>query len=186
MIPYMSSEKSSNMAKRLRDRVNDDINKFTFTNLDTNNDSFVNVGEIFTWLESFSKKVTKEEFLTSQLDYVSAFKRGQENSQWGKPMDYETFKLYWTLYFVSDARIFHEVFDENGNGIMDEDDWNRMQIWSSVLFNTCIPGKELDDFVKILNWVLTDKLQEEPTFDNLYCLTTIEYFAISFSATTCE
>ena len=127
MIPYMSSQKSLSIAKRLQEQVNDDLYKFPFTNLDTNNDSFVDIGEIFTWLESFSKKVTKEEFLTSQLDYVAAFKRGQEKSLWGKPMDYETFKLYWTLYFVSDARIFHEVFDENGNGIMDDDDWNRMQ-----------------------------------------------------------
>merc|ERR1711937_839434 len=132
IIPYMSSHKIQESARLLLEHgfIRDKDYKAQFTYIDKNNDSIVDMDEIFTWLETISKRFAKEEFVASQMENISAFKRGQEQSEWGKPMDYETFKLYSTRFFCAENLLSIEQFDENNNYDFDWDELKTMQTWS--------------------------------------------------------
>ena len=103
----MSSEKIEEYAKEglESEYMSDNLYRSQFTYIDKNHDSFVDMDEIFTMLETLSKRFTKKEFVASQMENISAIKRSQEQSVWSKPMDFEMFKSYWTLFFI--ARLNH-------------------------------------------------------------------------------
>ena len=85
--------------------------------------------EIFTMLEVASKRFSKKEFVASQMENISAIKRSQEQSVWSKPMDFEIFKSYWTLFFIDDVFLTFDQFPE-----IDVDDYGDkakpVQTWS--------------------------------------------------------
>ena len=85
--------------------------------------------EIFTMLEVASKRFSKKEFVASQMENILAIKRSQEQSVWSKPMDFEMFKSYWTLFFIADVFLTFDQFPE-----IDVDDYGDkakpVQTWS--------------------------------------------------------
>ena len=181
----MSSQKSLRLAKRLQKRVSNDVYKFVFINLDTNNDSFVDMDELFNWLETHHKKWTKTELLDTLLERTLVFKKEQQKSVWNKPMDYETFKLYWTLSNVANIQAFYEVFDENKNGVLDNEEWNKMNNWSYKSLNFCNVN---ESHSKDLERIITShygKRRNKPKTLQRSILFNIESIAMSFKLTYC-
>ena len=110
----MSNETIVPFARELKESEIISNNKFRsqFTYNDKNNDSLVDMEEIFTWLETLSKRFSKKEFVAFQMENISAIKSSQEQSVWSKPMNFEMFKSYWTLFLLADFFLTFDQFPE--------------------------------------------------------------------------
>ena len=115
LVQCMSGQELLGKAREAQASVSDKDFMFYFNNLDGNNDSFVDLDEIFTVREASAREWPTEELIAAELEHLSTVKAGHEQTVWGEPMDFETYKLYCSLYYVAEQKVFYEE-DENGSG----------------------------------------------------------------------
>ena len=116
LIQSMSSEELLSEAREAQTTVSNEVFMSYFNSLDGNNDSFVDLDEIFTVREASAREWPTEELIAAELEHLSTVKAGHEKTIWGEPMDFETYKMYCSLYYIAELKVFYgELGDKNGS-----------------------------------------------------------------------
>ena len=115
LIQCMSSQELLSEAREAQTTVSDEVFMSYFNSLDGNNDSFVDLDEIFTVREASAREWPTEELIAAELEHLSTVKTALAQTVWGESMDFDAFKMYCALYHVAEQKVFYEE-DENGSG----------------------------------------------------------------------